>query len=100
MPLAAREFLPNLPTINEAGLPGYQPFIWWGMFGPAGTLKAIVDKLYQEIGTIMKTEEMQKAFLTQNAEQDLMNTAVFTKFTESESAKWGKVIKEGNIKLE
>ena len=94
------KLLPDVPTVSEAGLPGYQSFIWWGMFAPAGTPKAIVDKLYQEIGTILKTEEMQKTFLSQGAEQDLLDTAAFTKFMQSESAKWGKVIKEGNIKLE
>jgi tripartite-type tricarboxylate transporter receptor subunit TctC len=94
------KLLPNLPTISEAGLPGYQSFIWWGMFAPAGTPKPIIDKLYKEIETIMKTEEMQKTFLTQGAEQDLLPTAPFLKFMESESVKWDKVIKQGNIKLE
>jgi tripartite-type tricarboxylate transporter receptor subunit TctC len=92
--------LPNVPTITESGLPGYQSFIWWGMFAPAGTPKAIVDKLYREIDTILKTEEMQKTFVSQGAEQDLLPTSAFLKFMESESAKWGKVIKQGNIKLE
>ena len=93
------KLLPNLPTISEAGLPGYRSLIWWGMFAgrhPQGDRRQALP----EIGTIMKTEEMQKTFVTQGAEQDLMDTAAFTKFMESESAKWGKVIKEGNIKLE
>ena len=92
--------LPDVPTIAEAGIPGYESFIWWGMFAPAGTPKAIVDKLNKELETIMKTEEMAKIFVAQGAEQDLLGPAAFAKFMESESAKWGKVIKQGNIKLE
>ncbi|MCE5281569.1 MAG: tripartite tricarboxylate transporter substrate binding protein [Deltaproteobacteria bacterium] len=92
--------LPDVPTISEAGVPGYESFIWWGLFAPAGTPKAIVDKLNKELETVMKTEEMAKIFVAQGAEQDLLGPAAFTKFMESESAKWGKVIKQGNIKLE
>jgi tripartite-type tricarboxylate transporter receptor subunit TctC len=97
---ARSKFLPDLPTIAEAGLPGFECFIWWGLYGPAGTPKAIVDRLNRELETIMKTEEMAKIFESQGAEQDLLGPAAFTKFMESETAKWGKVIKQGNIKLE
>jgi len=92
--------LPDVPTISEAGVPGYESFIWWGLFAPAGTPKAIVDKLNKELETVMKTEEMAKIFVAQGAEQDLLGPAAFAKFMESESAKWGKVIKQGNIKSE
>jgi len=90
----------NGGTISEAGVPGYESFIWWGLFAPAGTPKAVVDRLNKELEAIMKTEEMQKTFETQGAEIDLLGPAAFAKFMEAESTKWGKVIKQGNIKLE
>jgi tripartite-type tricarboxylate transporter receptor subunit TctC len=92
--------LPNVPTISEAGLPGYESFIWWGLYAPTGTPQPIVDKLNREIAAIMKTPEMIKAMDDQGADIDLLTGAAFSKFMESESAKWDKVIKKNNIKLE
>jgi tripartite-type tricarboxylate transporter receptor subunit TctC len=94
------KFLPDLPTISEAGVPGYESFIWWGLYAPAGTPKAIVDTLNKELAAIMKMPEIIKTFEVQGAEQDLLGPEAFTKFMEAESAKWGKVIKQGNITLE
>ena len=94
------KFLPDLPTISEAGVPGYESFIWWGLYAPAGTPKAIVDTLNRELEAIMKMPEIIKTFEDQGAEQDLLGPEAFAKFMEAETAKWGKVIKQGNIKLE
>lgn len=94
------KFLPDLPTISEAGVPGYESFIWWGLYAPAGTPKAIVDTLNRELAAIMKMPEIIKTFEAQGAEQDLLGPEAFAKFMEAESAKWGKVIKQGNITLE
>ncbi len=94
------KFLPDLPTIAEAGLPGFECYIWWGLYAPAGTPKTIVDTLNKELATIMKMPEIVKTFEDQGAEQDLLSPEAFTKFMESEQVKWGKVIKQGNIKLE
>jgi len=94
------KFLPDLPTISEAGVPGYESFIWWGLYAPAGTPKPIVDTLNRELEAIMKMPDIIKTFEDQGAEQDLLGPAAFVKFMEAESAKWGKVIKQGNIKLE
>ncbi len=94
------KLLPEVPTISEAGVSGYQSFIWWGLFAPAGTPKTVVDTLNKELEAIMKMPDMAKIFETQGAEQDLLGPAAFAKFMEAESAKWGKVIKQGNIKLE
>ena len=92
--------MPDLPTIAEAGVPGYEAAIWWGLFAPAGTPKAVVDRLYKELGVILQAEDTQKAFEVQGAEPDLMGPAEFVKFIEAEGVKWGKVVTEGNIKGE
>jgi tripartite-type tricarboxylate transporter receptor subunit TctC len=94
------KLMPELPTISEAGVPGYESAIWWGLYAPAGTPKAIVDRLYNELDALMKTEEMQKTFEAQGADPEFVGSTAFAKFMESESVKWGKVIKEGNIKGE
>ena len=91
--------LPDVPTVTEAGVPGYEASIWWGLFAPAGTPSPIVDKLSSEIGAIMKTPEMIKLLEDQGAELDLLTGTAFTNFMQVESAKWGKVIKENNIVL-
>jgi tripartite-type tricarboxylate transporter receptor subunit TctC len=97
---ARSKLLPDLPTFSEAGVPGYQSFIWWGLFAPAGTPKTVVDTLNKELEAIMKAPDIIKTFEVEGAEQDLLGPAAFAKFMEAESVKWGKVIKQGNIKLE
>ena len=97
---ARTKLMPDLPTISEAGVPGYESAIWWGLYAPAGTPKAIVDRLYRELETIMRTEEMRKTFEVQGADPEFVGSTAFVKFMEAEAAKWGKVIKQGNIKGE
>ena len=97
---ARSKLLPDLPTVSEAGVPGYEASQWWGLFAPAGTPKAIVDRLHKELTATLKSEDTKKVFEVQGAEADLMGPDVFPKFIQAEGAKWGRVIKEGNIKAE
>lgn len=97
---ARTKLMPEMPTVSEAGLPGYESAIWWGFFAPAGTPREIVDRLYKEIAAIMNSEEMKQTFEKQGSDIDLMGSADFAKFIEKETVKWGKVVKEGNIKGE
>jgi tripartite-type tricarboxylate transporter receptor subunit TctC len=97
---ARSKLLPDVPTISEAGLPGYEAAIWWGLLAPAGTAKPIVERLHKELAVILNSEDTKKIFDDQGAEADLLGPAEFAKFIETETVKWGKVIKEGNIKGE
>jgi tripartite-type tricarboxylate transporter receptor subunit TctC len=97
---ARTKLMPELPTVSEAGLPGYESAIWWGFLAPAGTPKEIVATLYKEIAAIMNSEEMKRIFEEQGSDVELMDPAEFGKFIEAETVKWGKVVKEGNIKGE
>ena len=97
---ARSHLLPDVPTISEAGVPGYEAIVWWGILAPAGTPKAIVDKLHKELAVILGMEDTKKAFEGQGAVVELMGPASFGKFVEAEAAKWEKVVKEGNIKGE
>ena len=91
---------PDLPTISEAGVPGYEAAIWWAIFAPVGTPKEIVDSLSKEITAIMTAEGTKKTFEQWGADPDLLVGADMVKFIEAEKAKWEKVVKDGNIKAE
>jgi tripartite-type tricarboxylate transporter receptor subunit TctC len=92
--------LPNVPTIAEAGVPGYEATNWWGIMAPAGTPQPIVDKLTGDLEAILKTEEVQKLFQKEGADADYLPPAEFGKFIANEIPKWTKVVKEANIKVE
>jgi tripartite-type tricarboxylate transporter receptor subunit TctC len=92
--------LPDVPTIAEAGVPGYEANNWWGILAPAGTPRSIVERLSKEISLILNSAETQKVFGDQGAEVDKLGPAEFGPYIAAETAKWGKVIKEANIKAE
>ncbi len=92
--------LPNVPTIAEAGVPGYEATNWWGILAPAGTPAPVVDKLTQEIKTLLSSAEVQKLFQNEGADVDYLGPAEFRPFIEREITKWGKVVKDANIKVE
>ena len=92
--------LPDVPTIAEAGVPGYEANNWWGVIAPAGTPRPVIDRLYKEISTILSSADTQKVFGDQGAEIDKLGPAEFGPYIIAETAKWGKVIKEANIKAE
>lgn len=92
--------LPDLPTIAEAGVPGYEASQWWGLLAPAGTPKPVIDRLHKELTVILNAEDTKKAYESQGAEADWLGPAEFAKYLVTETAKWGKVIKAGNISAE
>lgn len=92
--------LPDVPTIAEAGVPGYVADNWWGIVAPAGTPQPIVERLYRDVQDVLKSPELTAAFAREGAEAVTMSSEEFTKYIESEIAKWGRVVKEGNIKAQ
>ena len=92
--------LPDVPTIAEAGVPGYAANNWWGIFAPVGTPKPIVEKLYKDIQRSLQSPEMLKEFELEGAAPVTMTPAEFADFVKAEIAKWGKVVKAGNIKAQ
>jgi tripartite-type tricarboxylate transporter receptor subunit TctC len=92
--------LPDVPTIAEAGLPGYAANNWWGIFAPAGTPKPIVEKLYKDIQLALQSPEMLKEFDIEGAAPVTMTSAEFADFVKAEIDKWAKVVKAGNIKAQ
>lgn len=92
--------LPEVPTIAEAGVPGYEANNWWGIVAPAGTPQAIVDKLNHDVAAVLNSDDVKKQFAAEGASIVQMTPPEFAKFVETETAKWGKVVKEANIKAE
>jgi tripartite-type tricarboxylate transporter receptor subunit TctC len=92
--------LPDVPTIAEAGVPGYAANNWWGIFAPAGTPKPIVDKLYKAIQLALQSPEMLKEFELEGAAPVTMTPAEFADFVKVEIDKWAKVVKAGDIKAQ
>ncbi len=92
--------LPNVPTISEGGVPGYEATNWWGIVAPAGTPRPVIDRLHKELGLILATSETKKRFETEGGEAVQMSSEAFGKFIIAETAKWAKVVKEAGIKPE
>ena len=92
--------LPDVPTIAEAGVPGYVADNWWGIAAPAGTPAPIVEKLYKAIQTSLKSSDLQAQFEREGAATVEMSSAEFAKYIETEIAKWSRVVKEGNIRAQ
>ncbi|MGH6683372.1 MAG: tripartite tricarboxylate transporter substrate binding protein [Pseudolabrys sp.] len=89
--------LPDVPTIAEAGVPGYEANNWWGMLAPAGTPPAIVEKLNKAVFAALDAPELQKQFAAQGATVVKMTPSEFDNYIKSETAKWGEVVKQGHI---
>jgi tripartite-type tricarboxylate transporter receptor subunit TctC len=92
--------LPDLPTFIEAGLPEYQGGNWIGFAVPAGTPKAIVERLHKEIAAIQDMPDVQKQFENRGAHVEKMGPAELQAFYEKEMAKWGQVVKTAGIKAQ
>ena len=92
--------LPNVPTVAESGVPGFEVLSWQAVFAPAGTPKPIVDRLHAEIVKILQLPEMQERLKTLGMQPSAMTIEQITAFQKAEVDKWAQVIKAANIKLE
>jgi len=91
---------PELPTVAESGMAGYESGTWFALLAPAGTPREIVNRLNAELGKIVATAEMKAKLLDQGADPVTMTPDQFRAFLKSELAKWTKVVKTVGIKLE
>src|ERR1039457_5094106 len=89
--------LPDVPTIAEAGVPGFQATLWVGFMAPAGTPQPIVELLNREIGKILARPDIKEAWEKTGATPVVMTQAEFKAFMEAEVAKWGKIIQANHI---
>lgn len=96
--LERSELLPDVPTVAETGLPGYEVVGWAGLLAPKGTPQPIIDKVNAAVNKILQTPEMRKRFITQGAQPDGTTHADFAALMRAEDTKWRQVIKESGIK--
>ena len=89
--------LPDVPTIEEGGVPGYDAGNWIGIAAPAGTPDAVVARLHKEISGMLDLPEIQKQIAFDGSEIIRMSPAAFAKYMDDEMAKWGKVVKTASI---
>ncbi len=86
--------LPDVPTMAEAGVPGYEATLWLSISGPAGMPKDIVQRLYSEIAKALKDPDLQSKFREAGVEADSTGGEELLRYMRAEDAKWGKVVKE------
>lgn len=94
------ELLPQIPTIAEAGLPGYEAAFWFGVFVPAGTPREIVTRLNSEIRSALQVPEVRQRLLESGLVATGSTVEEFGAFVPSESRKWAKLAKERGLKAE
>jgi len=92
--------VPGLPTIGQAGLPGYEISSWFGLFAPAGTPRDIVDRLQKETALIVRSPEIRERFALEGAEAVGDSPAEFSAFVRTEYARFEKLVKDAGIALE
>jgi len=91
---------PDVPTLAEAGVPGYEANNWWGIVVPTGTPAAIIGRLHKELTVVLASAETKKRFESEGSEAAKMAPEEFGRFVAAETAKWAKVVKEAGIKAE
>jgi tripartite-type tricarboxylate transporter receptor subunit TctC len=89
--------LPDIPTVAESGVPGYEAANWWGMLAPAGTPAAIVARLNKQLAGIVRLPDMIATLADQGAEPDGGTSDAFKSYLKTEMAKWSKVIIEAKV---
>jgi len=88
---------PKIPTLIEAGVPGYSVTSWYGMFAPAGTPQAVVGRLNSELGKVLRSPDVKERLAGQGADPAGGSPEEFSAFLKEEIAKWGKVVREAGI---
>jgi tripartite-type tricarboxylate transporter receptor subunit TctC len=92
--------LPDVPTIAEAGVPGYEATIWLGIMAPKGTPQPIVDKLNAEINRVLTRPDVKDAWTKQGVDPLVMSPAEFDTYLRADIEKWAKVVKEAGVKVQ
>ena len=92
--------VPNLPTVAEAGVPGFESVQWYGVFGPKNLPAAIVDRLYAELGRAVESPSVKAPLVQEGAELSVTGPQVLARFLAGDIARWRKVLSGMNIVME
>ena len=98
--LKRNPILPDVPSIAEAGVPGYETVNWFGLLAPAGTPAAIVERLHRDISAVQNLPDVQKQFDADGASVLRMTPAAFRDYMIADMNKWERVVKAGGIKAQ
>ncbi len=90
--------LPDVPSVAEAGLPGFETNNWYGLFAPVRTPRPVVDRLNAEVTRILKMSEVKGLLLAQGIEPHPTSAEEFAAYVRSETAKWGRLVQTAGIK--
>jgi tripartite-type tricarboxylate transporter receptor subunit TctC len=92
--------LPDVPTMQEAGVPGYNASVWLGLLAPAGTPKEVVMKLNAEIAKVLSAADTKKELYAAGVEADISSPEALNALMVQELDRWGKVIKDAGITMQ
>ena len=92
--------LPEVPSIAEGGVAGYEATQWFGILAPAGTPRPVIDKLYQEIARGLRSADLKQRLTAEGMEVVASTPDEFGRYIRSETEKWAKVIKAAGIKAQ
>jgi tripartite-type tricarboxylate transporter receptor subunit TctC len=92
--------MPELPTVSESGLPGYEAASWYGMLAPAGTQRAIINKLNREVVRIMQLADVRERLIADGADPVGSSPEEFAAHIKRELARWAKVVKDAHIRVQ
>jgi tripartite-type tricarboxylate transporter receptor subunit TctC len=90
---------PDVPTVSEAGVPGYEATIWLGVMAPAATPRAVIERLNGDIGKVLASAEVKDAWGKQGAVPMPMSVDQFDKFMREDVQKWSKLVKATGMKV-
>jgi tripartite-type tricarboxylate transporter receptor subunit TctC len=94
------EALPNIPTVAEAGLPGYSAVGWFGLFAPANTPKPVLQKINQTVMFVLGQDKIRKAMLERGSDPASGSAEEFAAFLRLDQSKWAKLIKENKVAVQ
>jgi tripartite-type tricarboxylate transporter receptor subunit TctC len=92
--------LPDVPTIAESGYPNYEAVEWWGIYAAAKTPRAIIERLNGEIGKVLNLPDIRRRLADKGFDAAPTSVEQFDKFQRAEHAKWGKVARDANIRVD
>jgi tripartite-type tricarboxylate transporter receptor subunit TctC len=91
--------MPNVPTLDESGLPGFENSGWFGLLAPTGTPKDVVERIQRDTATVLNQPEVRAQLLTQGMSSAANSPAAFTQAIEAESKGWAEIIKKRNLSV-
>ncbi len=92
--------MPNVPTLAESGVAGYDATSWNGIFAPARTPRAIINKIHADIVKVLRTPDIRERLVASGSDPVGSTPEEFSAHVKAELARWGKVIRENNIRSE